>query len=232
MIPAGSRIAFVDGMRLGLGAAAPVFVLAVTFGAAAVSNGWGTALPVLFSMAAFSGSAQFTLLASLSSGSALAAVSAATLINARYLVMSVAVNDSLTGGRLRRMLQAQTLVDASFVIAHRGDGRFDVASLIGASVPQWLAWVSGTAIGAVAAPSADLVQTLGVDAAFPAFFLLLAVDELRTSARARLATAVGATIAGGLLFVTTPANALLAAVAGAAVGLAPTPRRPWRSRTR
>lgn len=224
--------AFVAGMRLGLGAAAPVFVLAVTFGAAAANSGWGTALPVLFSMAAFSGSAQFTLLAALSSGSALAAVSAATLINARYLVMSVAVNDSLTGGRVRRALQAQTLVDASFVIAHRGDGRFDVPSLIGASVPQWLAWVSGTAIGAVAAPSADLVQTLGVDAAFPAFFLLLALDELRTSARARLATAVGAAIAGGLLFVTTPANALLAAIAGATVGLIPRPRKPRRSRTR
>lgn len=223
---------FVDGMRLGLAAAAPVFVLGLTFGAAATHSGWGTALPVLFSMATFSGSAQFTLLASLSSGSVLAAVSAAILINARYLVMSVALNDSLQGGRLRRILQVQALVDASFVVAHRGGGEFDVARLIGASVPQWLGWVGGTALGAVAAPSADLVRTLGVDAAFPAFFMLLAVDELRSSGRARFAAVVGAAIAGGLLFVTSPANALLAAVAGAAVGALPMPWKPWRSRTR
>jgi 4-azaleucine resistance transporter AzlC len=229
--PGTRRAGFVDGMCVGVGAAAPVFVLAVTFGAAAADSGWGTALPVLFSMAAFSGSAQFTLLTSLTSGSAVAAVSSAVLINARYLVMSVAINDSLHGDRLRRMLMAQALVDASFVVAHRGDGRFDIPRLIGASVPQWLGWVAGTAIGAVAAPSAALVHTLGVDAAFPAFFLLLALDELRASARARVAAVAGAGIAGGLVFLTSPGNALLAAVAGAAVGILPNPTTAWRSRT-
>lgn len=219
---------FLEGVRLGMGAAAPVFVLALTFGAAAANSGWGTALPVVFSAVAFSGSAQFTLLASLSSGTVLAAVAAATLINARYLVMSLALNDSLQGGRLRRAVQAQALVDASFVVAHRGEGRFDVPRLVGASLPQWLCWVTGTAIGAVAAPSADLIQTLGVDVAFPAFFLLLALDELRASRQALLAAIVGAAIAGGLLFLTSPANALLGAIAGALVGTLPRPRRAAR----
>lgn len=214
---------FMGGMRAGLVPAAPVFVLGLTFGAAAANHAWGVLLPVFFSTAAFSGSAQFTLLSALSSGTLLAAVSAAILINARYLVMSVGLNDSLQGGRMWRALQAQAIVDASFVVAHRGGGRFDVPRLIGASVPQWVAWVTGTAIGAVAAPSADIVHTFGVDVAFPAFFLLLVLDEIRRSVRACVAAAVGAAIAGGLLFVTSPANALLAAIAGALVGLLPSP---------
>lgn len=217
--------AFVDGMRVGVGVAAPVFVLALTFGAAAANSGWGVAVPLAFSMVAFSGSAQFTLLTALSSGTALAAVSAAILINARYLVMSVALNDSLHGSRPWRALQAQAIVDASFVVAHRGDGRFDVARMIGASVPQWLCWVAGTAIGAVAAPSSALMHDLGLDVAFPAFFLLLALEELRTSRLALLAAAVGGSVAAGLLFVTSPANALLAAITGALVGLVPNPFR-------
>jgi predicted branched-subunit amino acid permease len=83
---------------------------------------------------AFSGSAQFTALAALNEGTVAAATTAAVLINARYVIMSVAVNDSLHGGRLRRMWQAQALADASFVVAHRGNGRFDVGRLVGATI--------------------------------------------------------------------------------------------------
>lgn len=212
---------FRSGMRVGLGVAGPVFVLGLTFGAAAGSSGWDTGLTLLFSALTFSATAQFTLLTAMSSGALVAAVIAAVIINARYLVMSVALNDSLTGGRLRRMLYAQALADASFVVAHEGRGRFDVARMVGASVPQWLAWVSGTAIGVVVTPPPELMRVLGLDVAFPAFFVLLALDELRSSPEARLAAVVGGVIAGGLLFVTSPGYALLAAIAGTLVGLIP-----------
>jgi 4-azaleucine resistance transporter AzlC len=217
----GRRAEFIDGMRLGIGPGSAAFVLALSFGAEAQARGWGFALPVLFSMFAFSGSAQFTLLTTLASGSALAAITSATLINARYLVMSVALNNSLQGSRFSRALQAQALVDASFVVAHRNDGGFDVARLIGASVPQWLLWVSGTAIGALTSPSPDLMHKLGIDVAFPAFFLLLALDELRRSRRALVAGLLGGAIAGALLFVTSPGYALLGATAAALLGVLP-----------
>ncbi|HET6295132.1 MAG TPA: AzlC family ABC transporter permease [Kribbella sp.] len=215
------REAFVDGMKLGAGPGSAAFVLALSFGAEAEARGWGFGLPVLFSMFAFSGSAQFTLLTTLASGSALAAITAAILINARYLVMSVALNNSLRGGRLFRALQAQALVDASFVVAHRNDGGYDVARLIGASVPQWLFWVSGTAIGALTSPSPDLMHTLGLDVTFPAFFLILALDELRRSSRATVAALLGAVIAAALLLVTSPGYALLGATAAALIGVLP-----------
>jgi 4-azaleucine resistance transporter AzlC len=213
-----TREAFAAGIRLGAGPGAATFVLGLAYGAAARAAGWGVTVPLTFSALGFSGSAQFTLLATLTAGSAVAAVTAAVLINARYLVMSVALNDSLHGGRLWRALQAQALVDASFVVAHRGHGRFDIARLIGASVPQWAAWVSGTAAGLLAAPSPQLMHALGADVTFPAFFLVLALDELRRSRRAILAAAAGGCIAAVLLFVTTPGNALLAATLAALIG--------------
>lgn len=213
-----TREAFAAGIRLGAGPGAATFVLGLAYGAAARIAGWGVTVPLAFSALAFSGSAQFTLLATLKAGSAVAAVTAAVLINARYLVMSVALNDSLHGGRLWRALQTQALADASFVVAHRGHGRFDIARLIGASVPQWAGWVSGTAAGLLAAPSPQLMHALGADVTFPAFFLVLALDELRRSRRAIVAAATGAAIAAALLFVTTPGNALLAATLAALTG--------------
>ena len=215
------RDAFAAGIRLGLGPAGAGFVLALSFGAEAEARGWGFALPVLFSALAFSGSAQFALLTALSGGTIAAGIASAALINGRYLVMSVALNDSLRGSRLTRALQAQALVDASFVFAHRDDGRYDVSRLIGASLPQWVAWVLGTAVGARTAPSPDLIHELGLDVVFPAFFLVLALDELRRSRRALAASLLGAGIAAALVLVTDPGYALLGATAAALIGLIP-----------
>jgi predicted branched-subunit amino acid permease len=222
-----TREGLVEGMRLGFGPGAAVFILALSFGAGASAAGWGLALPLFFSMVAFSGSAQFALLTTLSPGGAVSAVATAVLINARYLVMSVALNDSLSGGRVRRALQAQALTDASFVVAHQGGGRFNLPRLVGASAPQWFFWVAGTAVGVLTRPSPDLMHTLGADVVFPAFFLMLAMDEVRRSRRALVGAGLGALIAGGLLLVTAPGNALLGATAAALVGALPDdyPRR-------
>ncbi len=64
------------------------------------------------------------------------------------------------------------------------------------------------------------MEQLGVDVIFPAFFLLLVLEEMR-SRRAVVAALCGAAISGGLLLVTEPGYALLASTAGALVGLLP-----------
>ncbi|MFJ6280583.1 AzlC family ABC transporter permease [Arthrobacter subterraneus] len=204
-------------------------MLGLSFGAAASNAGWGFWAPVVFSMLTFSGSAQFALLTTLALGGAAAAIAAAILINARYVVMGVALNDSLRGNRGWRAVQAQALTDASFVVAHRGDGRFDLARLASATVPQWVCWVGGTALGVSIGPSPELLQNIGADVIFPAFFLMLAMDEVRRSSRALLGSVCAAAIAGGLLFVTEPSYVLLAATAGALAGAIPgRPEKPER----
>jgi predicted branched-subunit amino acid permease len=65
------------------------------------------------------------------------------------------------------------------------------------------------------------MHRLGLDVAFPAFFVILALEELRRSSRTLVAAVLGAAIAAGLLFVTTPGYALLGATAAALLGVLP-----------
>lgn len=213
------RHSFAQGVRIGIGPGLAAGVLALNFGAEARSRGWGTALPVVFSGFAFSGSAQFTLLSSLSGATVLAAIVAAVVMNLRFMVMSVAIATSMRGSRLTRILQAQAIVDASFLAAHDEGDRYDIWRMVGVSLPQWICWTGGTAIGVLAAPSPDLMHRLGLDVAFPAFFIILLIDELRRSRRAILVSVLGGMIAAGLLFVTGPSYALLGAAAATLIGL-------------
>ena len=207
------------GLRVGLGIAVPTFLLAIAFGASAVREGWGGAAPVVASMAVFSGSAQFTLVSVLASGGAWAAVASAALMNLRFLPMALATAPSLRGGRVRRGLEAQAVVDASWAAAHRGDGEYDRELLIGATVAQWPAWVGGTVLGVLLAPPADLEQSLGLDVVFPAFFAVLLVDELRVSGLARLAAALGGLVTAVALLALPVAPPLLAGSVAALLGL-------------
>ena len=92
------------------------------------------------------------------------------------------------------------MVDASWALANQGDGRFDRHILIGATLPQYPAWVSGTALGVALGDAIGDPEKLGLDALFPAFFLALLVPELRT--RTEVAVALGA--AAALALVLTP----------------------------
>jgi 4-azaleucine resistance transporter AzlC len=217
------RHSFADGVRLGVGPGAATFVLGISFGAAAVTAGWGQLLPVVSSMITFSGSAQFTLATTLPTGSAAAAIAGAVLINVRYLVMGIALNDSLRGSRLRRAGQAQALVDASFVASHEGGGRFDIGRMVGMTVVQWTCWVTGTAVGVWLRPDPATLEQWGADVVFPAFFLLLAIDEIR-SPRSAVAVVSGAVLSGLLMLAVDPGFALVSATAGALIAALPTGR--------
>jgi predicted branched-subunit amino acid permease len=177
-----------DSYRAGLRAALPLVVptglIAVVFGVGAIDAGWGVLAPIVMSTAVFAGSAQFAILSVLSEGGALGtALAAATLVNLRFFVIGVALGPSLRGGRRRRALEGQTLTDASFVLASNGDGTFARKRLIGATAPQFLAWVTGTAVGVLAGDHIPDPRALGLDVLFPAFFLTLLAAELRIRER-------------------------------------------------
>jgi 4-azaleucine resistance transporter AzlC len=209
-----------DGIKKGAPAAASVFVGGIAFGAAARAAGWGFWGPIAASAVVFSGSAQFAALATLGAGAGVvAAVVAGGLISARFVPMGFALAASLKGSRWRRAAEAQTLVDAGFVLAHRGDGVFDRKLLFGSTLLAWIGWVGGTVVGVVVSPDPAMMARLGLDVVFPGFLLCLLLDELRGSRRPLVAAAIGGAVVAGLLFVVSPGIALLAAVAGAFVGL-------------
>lgn len=222
---------FRAGVGIGAGLAAASFLLAVSFGALTHSHGWSVTGSVLCSMAVFSGSAQFALVSTMAAGGGVAAaVTAAALVNIRFLPMGVAVAGDLSGGRVRRALQAQALVDGSWAAAHRGGGRFDRHMMFGASAIQWVGWAAGTALGVVLAPDPDLLTGLGLDVVAPAMFLFLLVDAVRADQGNRLPAVLGAAIAAGLSFLLPPGPALIGAAAAALVALA-RPLPPGTRRT-
>jgi len=132
--------------------------------------------------------------------------------------MGVALAPSLPGGPLKRAAQGQTVVDASWVLAARDDGTFDRWVLFGSSAVQYVTWVGGTTLGALAGDVLGDPEALGLDALYPAFFVVLLLSELR-SRRGRSAAALGALIALVLVPFAPAGVPVLLASLGAAVGL-------------
>ena len=212
------------GLRAGAGFALPTFVLAVSFGVLARQLGWGVLAPIVSSAVVFSGSAQFAIADVLGAGGgAAAAIVAAVLVNARFGVMGVAAASAFRGGRLRRAIEGQATVDASWALANRGGGRFDRELMIGATLPQYVAWVAGTVLGVVAGDAID-PEALGLDVLFPAFFLALLIDELRNGRQHVAAAVIAAVVAVALIPFTPPGIPIVVACVGALLGLRGTGR--------
>ncbi|QIN77309.1 branched-chain amino acid permease [Rubrobacter marinus] len=218
--PAGDHRPYRAGARAALPFALATFVLGISFGVLARSLGWGVVAPIVFSVIAFSGSAQFAVAAVLGAGGgAVAATLAAVLLNARFGPMGVAVAPYLKGGPLRRALEGQAVVDASWALASRGGGRFDREFMIGAALPQLAAWVVGTAAGVLGGDLIGDPEKLGLDVVFPAFFLALLASELRGGRMAVGVALVAAVLALVLLPFVPPGVPVIAACATALLGL-------------
>lgn len=206
------------GLKAGVGFALATFVLGVSFGVLAEPI-MGPVAPVVMSAVLFSGAAQFGSTAVLAAGGdALTAIAAGTMLNARFLPMGVAAATALRGSPLRRAVEGQAVVDASWALAVQGDGRFDRELLIGATIPQYPAWVGGTLIGALGGSALGDPAALGLDAIFPAFFVGLLAAEL-SRPRALAAALLGGAIALALIPVLPPGLPVLLASVAALIGL-------------
>jgi predicted branched-subunit amino acid permease len=212
---------YLAGVRAGLPFALVAGVVAITFGVLARSLGWGVLAPIVFSVISFSVAAQFAVAAVLGAGGGVfTAIAAAVLLNARFLPMGMAVAPFLEGGPWRRALEGQTILTTSWALASRGGGRFARAFMIGATVPQYLAWTIGTAVGVLSHVVVGDVERLGLDVIFPAFFLTLLMRELRSGGRLTIAaTAIAAALAATLVPIAPSGVPVLAACGAALLGL-------------
>jgi len=200
------------GLRAGLPYGAASLLLGLSFGVLARPL-MGPTAAIVMSAIVFAGSAQFAALAVLSAGGgAPAAIVAGMLLNLRFVPMGIAIAPSLRAGPLGRALRGQALVDASWALANRGGGRFDIEFLLGSTLAQYPAWVVGTVVGALAGGLIGNPRSLGLDAIFPAFFLGLLVAELRRP-QARPVAAVGAVIALALTPLTPAGVPIIVAAA-------------------
>jgi 4-azaleucine resistance transporter AzlC len=214
-----SRSTYSDGIKKGLPIALALIPIGMTFGILARLAGWNTAAPVAFSALTFSASAQFAAVGVLAGGGSIAAaVVSAGFLNSRFIPMGVAASSAFTGGRLRRAFQAQGLVDASWVLASRGDGTFDRRLLIGATVPQYVFWILGTWAGALAGSHIGDPSRFGLDAVFPAFFLALLAGESRNRQKLQVAALAGV-VTLILVPLTPPGIPIIAASAASLLAL-------------
>ena len=197
--PEPGRRTYLDGVR----AAAPIgvaaFAFGVSFGVLARSAGMGRVAPLVMSLTTFAGSAQFAAASILGAGGGVVtAVVAAVLLNLRYGPIGLSAATTLRGPWWRRALTAQLIVDESWAIAQRDDGRLDRHLLVGAGLLLLVGWSAGTAVGVFAGDLVADPEALGLDAAFPALFLALLWQQARERSRL-LAALGGAAIAAVLL---------------------------------
>ena len=206
-------------MRAGLPYALAGFLLSLSFGVLARNAGFSPLQAIVTSAIVYAGSAQFAGLAIFASGGGIGpAVAAAALVNSRFVPMGIALAPSLPGGPVKRAIQGQPVVDASWVLAGREDGTFDRQMLFWSSAIQYVTWQTGTVVGAFADELIGDPEKLGLDAIFPTFFLALLIAELKQG-RGRLTALVGGLIAFALVPFTPVGVPVLAASLAAFLGL-------------
>ena len=161
--------AFRDGFRAAVPFATAGGLVGVSFGVVAVDAGLSTVATIAMSILMFAGSAQFAMIAIFGAGGSIgAALVAGGLMNSRFLPMGAAFAPSLPGGPLKRALQGQAVVDASWALAAREDGSFNRWLLFGATSLQYMTWQLGTILGALGGDVLGDPRDLGLDAIYPA----------------------------------------------------------------
>jgi len=212
------RARYLEGAR----AVAPIGVAAgafgLSFGVLARSSGMGRLAPLVMSATTFAGSAQFAAASILgNAGAAAAAIAAAVMLNARYAPIGISVAPAFDGSLLRRLLQAQLIVDESWAIALKRREGFDVRVLLGAGGLLYVCWTGGTALGVLLGDAIGDPNRLGLDAAFPALFLALLVSQL-DSRRTVVTAALGGAIALALIPFSPAGVPIVAGAAACLVG--------------
>ena len=207
-----------DGARRVLPIGIAVIAFGVSYGVLARAAGMGVWAPIVMSATTFAGSAQFAAVSILhTGGSVAAAIAAASLLNARYVPISISVARLFRGPILGRLVRSQLIVDESWAVSVRPEGGFDLRLLLGAGLLLYPCWVAGTAVGVVGGGLLGDPRRLGLDAAFPALFLALLAPQVR-GRTPLVAAALGGAIALALVPLAPPGVPIVVASLACLVG--------------
>ena len=218
MAVAHARPRIRDGIRVALPLAPSPILFGLAFGVLADATGFGSVAAVVMSATTFSGAGQFASVSVLDAGGTVVSASlAAIFLGARYVAISMTVASIFPGGRLRRFVESQAIVDESWALSGRS-GRFEWPILIGAGAFFYVLWVVSTAIGTALGGVLDDPNELGLDAAFAALFLALAMPYLRDR-KGLQAAALAAVITLALTPVAPAGVPIVAASAACLLGL-------------
>jgi 4-azaleucine resistance transporter AzlC len=166
-----------DAVAIGLATG----VYAVSFGVLAVAAGFSIAQTCAMSLLTFTGASQFTFVSVVTAGGgASAALPPALLLAGRNAVYALSLKSVLRGGRLRRALDAQLVIDESTAMAHAQPApEAKRRAFLATGGAVFVFWNLGTLAGALAGSGLGDPRDLGLDAIFPAVFLALLAPQLR-----------------------------------------------------
>ncbi len=195
-VPSGRAVL---SASLALGVA--VALIGASYGVLAVANGLSVAQTSVMSLLVFTGASQFAAVGVIATGgSAATAVGSGLLLAARNSVYGLALAPMLRGSLARRLLAAHFVLDESTALATaQPDPKAQVRAFWVSGVSIFAFWNVGTLLGAVAGRALDNPAALGLDAAFPAGFVVLIGPHLRSRAGRHAAL-----LAAVLVILTTP----------------------------
>ena len=205
-----------DGIVLG----AAVGLFGVTFGVLAAAAGLSALQACAMSLLVFTGASQFAVVGVIGAGgSPVSALASALLLASRNGVYGLALQPHLKGTRWRRLFAAQFVIDESTAMAlgqherRHADPAFWVAGL-----SVFVFWNLGTLIGALRGATLGDPEAWGLDAAFPAGFIVLMRPHVQRRS-GRVAAAAGALIALVSIPILPAGAPIVAGALGAAVAL-------------
>jgi 4-azaleucine resistance transporter AzlC len=203
---------------LTLGAAVGVF--GASFGVLASAAGLSLAKTCAMSLLVFTGASQFAAIGVIDSGgSPLAALGSALLLAARNGAYGLVLAPMVRGGLARRLLGAHMVLDETTAMATAQPDRRDQERAFWVTgIAIFAFWNVGTVLGALGGSVIGDPSTLGLDAAFPAGFVVLIAPHLRR-VEGRVAAVLGAAIALLLVPVAPVGMPVIAAGLAALVGL-------------
>jgi 4-azaleucine resistance transporter AzlC len=176
-------------------------IVGITFGVLADSAGLSVAKAVVMSAFVLTGASQFAAVSVVKDGgSAVTAVGGALVLAARNMLYGPVLAPWLRGSTARRAVAAQMVIDETTGMAAAESSPADAERAFWfTGVTLTIAWVGGTAIGAVVGGRIGDPDRWGLDAAFPAAFLALLAPQVRARPGQ-----VAAVIAGVITVAVTP----------------------------
>lgn len=211
-----------DALRDAVPVAFSIATYGVVFGALAHQVGLGVFDVLAMSALVFSGSAQFIALPLLHAGVGPLDLFLTTLVlSLRHLVMGVSLAPHLRQVPLGwRMLLAHGLNDEAYALTtgHAARVGFHPTYMLGSSLATFLAWMVGTATGALLGSTVTQPEKWGLDFAFPAVFIALLVPQVKGRAGTAAAIVASAVALGAAPLLGSGGAVLAAALAAAGVG--------------
>lgn len=194
-----------------------VMPFGMIFGAEAVRVGLSPLAAIAMSSLVAAGGSQFIAIGLWSEPSpTLGILLAVLLLNLRHVLMGASLSARTSMFTTpQRWLSAYFLTDEAWAVAERRSAlqTLTFPFFLGAGLTVYLAWLAGTAVGALAGRFLSNPERFGIDFAFPAIFLCLILGFARNWSAIPVISASGLTailthkLVGGSWFVTSGALA-------------------------